>query len=352
MRKQSINIYLTVLALYDNGVLIFGILMLSVPALHINPNQMGDSTSPTISTGEDMSSSMPLNEHLDIISDTTNSTYLSYISQKMLFYFVDNSDDCMDFNVNEDNKPNYQYHNPLQYYIRIVYPLALISQTGSIWTTCLITVERYLAVCHPLRSLTLSTRSRAIWALTALSIGAFVYNLPRFAEIDMTEDSVRQSDLRKSKLYYWFYYIVLNLSLIYIIPLTLLSVLNTKIYLSVRIATANRTELTRARQRELNLASMLTLLVAIFIACNAPAFVINCLELIKPDYLAVPTMFSNVLVCLNSAINFLIYCIFGKKFREKLKEVFKCRYRKKLRKSSANRQHYYFGGSCAADTFV
>lgn len=33
MRKQSINIYLTVLALYDNGVLIFSILMLNIPAI-------------------------------------------------------------------------------------------------------------------------------------------------------------------------------------------------------------------------------------------------------------------------------------------------------------------------------
>ena len=33
------------------------------------------------------------------------------------------------------------------------------------------------------------------------------------------------------------------------------------------------------------------------------------------------TIFSNVLVCFNSAINFVIYCIFGKRFRSKLKQV-------------------------------
>ena len=36
------------------------------------------------------------------------------------------------------------------------------------------------------------------------------------------------------------------------------------------------------------------------------------------------TIFSNVLVCVNSSTNFVIYSIFGKKFRAKLKEVFTC----------------------------
>ena len=154
---------------------------------------------------------------------------------------------------------------PLLYYVKAVYPLALISQTGSIWTTCLITIERYLAVCHPLMSLTLSTRSRAIWALCILSLAAFLFNLPRFAEVDTTGGSIRPSELRRNKIYYHVYYICLNLSLNYVLPLSLLFALNIKIYASVRHANAHRNELTRARQSELHLASMLVFIVAIFI---------------------------------------------------------------------------------------
>lgn len=120
-----------------------------------------------------------------------------------------------DYYVNESRKNNVSSYEkegeylapqaagnlyPLLYYVKIVYPLALISQSGSIWTTCLITIERYLAVCHPLMSLTLSTRSRAIWALCILSLAAFLFNIPRFAEVDTTGGTIFPSELRRNKM--------------------------------------------------------------------------------------------------------------------------------------------------------
>ena len=57
-----------------------------------------------------------------------------------------------------------------------------------------------------------------------------------------------------------------------------------------------------------------------FVACNAPAFLCNCLEpyfKVGTPVLELMTIFANVLVCINSSINFVIYCIFGRKFRSK-----------------------------------
>lgn len=344
MRRQSINIYLTVLALYDNGVLLNAILMLGVPALYIIPTYRHQYI-----TDFNINSSLFNSNQLEINNTTVfydNEPPLSQNQIETTYNFLNETDDRI------ENTSYSVVYNPLHLYIKFVYPLALISQTGSIWTTCLITAERYLAVCHPFKSLTLSTRSRAIWALIAVTICDIVFNLPRFVETDVTDDHVRQSELRKDRLYYWLYYICLNLSLVYIIPLSLLSFLNIKIYLAVRSASCNRGSLTRSQERELNLASMLVLLVAIFLACNAPAFIIHCLELVDPPYLGVAVLFSNLLVCLNSSVNFLIYCIFGKKFREKLKEVFKCKSKRKPIKTSSAHRHYYFGGSFVADTFV
>lgn len=246
------------------------------------------------------------------------------------------ADDLL-FNPSEDEEDmpsnSSTSEGPLHLYIQFVYPLALISQTGSIWTTCLITAERYFAIAHPLRALTLSTRKRATWALITMAMLAVLYNLPRFAEVEIvgaTEDAVvknviRPSALRHNRVYYWVYYICLYLSLMYIIPLTLLSVLNTKIYLAIKRANRDRSSLTQNQESEMNVATMLVILVAIFIACNLPGFVVNCLELVhNTPYFHVAMSLSNILICFNSSINFVIYCTFGKKFRERLRDMLCC----------------------------
>ena len=206
------------------------------------------------SEGEYLFSKNPM-QHSLLRPNITSSSTLNFSAQEIEF-------EARTANSKSGSSSNLY---PLVHYVKLVYPLALISQTGSIWTTCLITIERYLAVCHPLMSLTLSTRSRAIWALSLLSALAFLFNLPRFLEVDTTGGSVRPTDLRRNKVYYYVYYICLNLTFNYIVPLSLLSALNIKIYSRVRHANSHRNEMTTARQSELHLASMLVAIVAIFI---------------------------------------------------------------------------------------
>ena len=41
-----------------------------------------------------------------------------------------------------------------------VYPIGLIAQTASVYLTVLVTVERYIAVCHPLKAKLVCTEFR------------------------------------------------------------------------------------------------------------------------------------------------------------------------------------------------
>lgn len=345
MRRQSINVYLTTLAVFDNGVLINAFLMISLPALekHFHEariRQELDTNELSISQ-QFLSNSSLSEDFVDDPIDKLNQDYSDYNSTLLInssssyLYSISNSSYSnssvpAEIPSSEDKSANESPETPIytmmSYYIVIVYPLALISQTGSAWTTCLITVERYFAVCHPMRIRTLANRTRAIWAVFWVSSSAIFYNIPRFYELK-TEDYygtrvIQQTDLRRDPLYYKFYFIFAYLASMYIIPLSVLSVLNVKIYRAVKRANCSRASLTNQQETELNVASMLVLLVSIFLACNAPAFFVNVLELIDKDHEAfkIGTQVSNLLVCANSSVNFVIYCIFGKKFRENLKQ--------------------------------
>lgn len=89
----------------------------------------------------------------------------------------------------------------------------------------------------------------------------------------------------------------------------------------VRAANHERQQLSRLQRKEIGLAVMLLVVVSVFFVCNVLAFIINILELmnIVVDEL---TMASNLLVTINSSVNFIIYCIFGQKFRKLLLQMF------------------------------
>lgn len=61
--------------------------------------------------------------------------------------------------------------------------------------------------------------------------------------------------------------------------------------------------------------------VSVFFVCNVLAFIINILELMD-IVVEELTMTSNLLVTINSSVNFIIYCIFGQKFRKLLLQMF------------------------------
>ncbi|GLH07190.1 FMRFamide receptor [Gryllus bimaculatus] len=124
--------------------------------------------------------------------------------------------------------------------VPVVYPLALISQTVSVYLTLTVTLERFVAVCHPLRARSLCTYGRArLYVLVIIALSA-LYNLPRFweAEIDVQWDDERNTTvmevvptaLRRNHLYVTVYINWLYMALLYFLPFTVLAVLNTAIY--------------------------------------------------------------------------------------------------------------------------
>ncbi len=53
-----------------------------------------------------------------------------------------------------------------------------------VYLTLTVTVERYIAVCHPLRARSWCTCKRGRLAVVIIGLGSLCYNLPRFFEIE------------------------------------------------------------------------------------------------------------------------------------------------------------------------
>ena len=207
---------------------------------------------------------------------------------------------------------------------KFLYPFGMIAQTGSAYLTLAVTVERYVAVCQPLKARYLCTYGRAKIYVAVIVLFAALYNVPRFFEVtygtffdqgtNETCDYPLPSELRSNGAYINVYINTMYLVFMYVVPFTSLAVFNLLIYREVKRANKERARLTRLQQKEIGLATMLMVVVLVFFLCNFLALVINVLEVYKKNFFWLNNV-SNLLVTINSSVNFIIYCIFGDKFK-------------------------------------
>lgn len=107
----------------------------------------------------------------------------------------------------------------------------------------------------------------------------------------------------------------------YLIPFSTLAIFNFKTWLEMRRASARRAHLSTQELKEHNLATMLLVVVLVFFICNLLPLVVNIMELfVHTDEQVIQV--SNLLVTINSSVNIIIYCTFGKKFRTVFMQIF------------------------------
>ncbi|XP_067665783.1 FMRFamide receptor-like [Haliotis asinina] len=232
------------------------------------------------------------------------------------------------------------------YIVAFIYPLGLVAQMITIWLTVSFTVERYIAVCHPLKAAGMCTINRARMVIIGVCFVSFLYNIPRWFEYKVlafthppTNDScmiIRPTEFNKDPLYNkiyfgWSYFLVMC-----VIPLVSLAVLNTFLILAVRRSKAQRKDMNVRQSRENNVTIMLISVVLLFMLFQVPALIYNMAYAI--DINAVQSSFGwkilstirNFLVNLNSAVNFILYCALGQKFRRTFVRIFCPKLRKNL----------------------
>lgn len=93
-------------------------------------------------------------------------------------------------------------------------------------------------------------------------------------------------------------------------------------YFQVRKANRDLQQLSRHQRREIGLATMLLCVVVVFLICNLLPLISNIYETFIADPPGLMVKIGNLLVIINSSINFIIYVIFGRKFKRIFLKLF------------------------------
>ncbi|UYV62115.1 hypothetical protein LAZ67_1007859 [Cordylochernes scorpioides] len=230
-------------------------------------------------------------------------------------------------------------------YLRMMPVLIMLADgasNSSVWLTVSFTLERYVAVSHPIRGKLLCTESRARKVVLAVGITCFAITLPTPFEwtveeyVDPTTNQTKVistfSELGRNPVYRTVYYWLTVVVFIFI-PCMLLAVFNAFLVRSVHVSTSRRRTMTRCKddssRQENRVTVMLICVVLLFLVCQLPtAAILLYTSLASPmdrdtDLLVrgLGNIF-NFLMAVNAAGNFVLYCLLSNRYRRTFLQVF------------------------------
>ena len=232
------------------------------------------------------------------------------------------------------------FHTVTPYLAKYIYPFALVCETGTIYLTLLVTINRYISVCMPYQVSNFCSVRNSHRHVVLVWVFAWIYCIPRFFEysIETTVDAATNdtidismaTPLVSNRIYQVMYCNVMYFFVMFFVPLVTLCILNWRLVRALnktqrkrKLMVSNREHTSRSED---DITLVLIVVVVVFIISQTPAMVTQLLIVFLPERLvscAKPFFFyeriSDLLVVFNSAINFLIYCFCSRRFRHILK---------------------------------
>uniref|UniRef100_A0A0N5C2C1 G_PROTEIN_RECEP_F1_2 domain-containing protein n=1 Tax=Strongyloides papillosus TaxID=174720 RepID=A0A0N5C2C1_STREA len=236
-------------------------------------------------------------------------------------------------------------------YLRFAFVISHISQTGSVYITLTVTVERFCAVVYPkLNKKYFGSKNSFVFLIIVVAF-AVSFNITKFFEVQIEINPLcsnisyvtwqtyhlMPSQLATNPIYAEVYSLWITNIIMVFLPFLTLFLLNSIMAYTIRKQLKKKinehhsfleSEL-KEKSREANI--VLVIIVFIFLCCNSWGFVLTFAEHVtEVDYLRrehyVFYTFSreavNLLAIINSSVNFVIYLIFGKDFRREFLSIY------------------------------
>ena len=230
-------------------------------------------------------------------------------------------------------------------YMQILMNVCLLA---SIWTTVILAVERYFAICQPFMVGRLPSVRRARQILILNFFICCILRLPSFfayrvslhddVSTNQTWVYILPSEFSTHYAYSYVYPWIVDVTIMSVVPFVLLATLNICLMLQVR--KSNRyiqSNLINSEARggggssvqreELQIAGMLISVIVVFFICQGPyvfytaAISTHLLMTHNPQTMLYFLYTAQLLLTLKSALNFALYCWFSEKFWLTLKRL-------------------------------
>ncbi|KAL8595177.1 hypothetical protein ACOMHN_013850 [Nucella lapillus] len=221
---------------------------------------------------------------------------------------------------------------------------------ASVWITVLLAVERYIAICHPMKAMMICTTRRARYLIVLIFLIAFVVRFPNFLDMVFVEKKVydyhtnstyskvvmewRMEDAYNNTVYS----IIVPGIMAGFLPLLALAVLNTRLvveirkstrYLRYHLAIDSRIQSIISHE-EKKITLMLIFIVIAFFILQCPYMVYTFIIALSDYYFKHLPMdqlqpvhdVALVVLAVKSSCNFILYCWFSEKFWITFKQIF------------------------------
>lgn len=80
------------------------------------------------------------------------------------------------------------------------WPLGCMAQMSTVWLVVVVTIDRYVAICHPFKAVSWSTVAKAKRAIIVIVVCSVLFNIPRFFHTMITESNRDSTGHRKHKI--------------------------------------------------------------------------------------------------------------------------------------------------------